>query len=155
MKEPDESVKFFFGKQPTPAIVTNLGNATPHGKASTRRTDNVKACNAAFLAALVDLQKRAKKAGANGVINIVSYYNNVEMASPTSSSVTPGWPPMPYCAASWSGSPRVIRYAAVYWASKARRNAGVVKPMATSPKSVTRQLRGYSPPLPIRHKNNV
>lgn len=80
---PDGSVKFFFGKQPTPAIVTNLGNATPHGKASTRRTDDVKACNAAFLAALVDFQKRAKKAGANGVINIVSYYKNVEIASPT------------------------------------------------------------------------
>ncbi len=37
----------------------------------------------AFLAALVELQKRAKQAGANGVINIVSYCNNVEMASPS------------------------------------------------------------------------
>ena len=83
-EKPDGSVKFFFGKQPTPAIVTNLGNVTPHGRASTRRTDDVKACNAAFLAAaLVDFQKRAKMAGADGVINIVSYYKNVEMASPT------------------------------------------------------------------------
>ena len=83
MKNPTGPFGFFFGKQPTPAIVTNLGNAIPHGKASTRRTDDVKACNAAFLAALVDLQKRAKQAGANGVINIVSYYKNIEMASPT------------------------------------------------------------------------
>ena len=81
-EKPDGSVRFFFGKQPTPAIVTNLGNVTPHGRASTRRTDDVKACNAAFLAALVDFQKRAKMAGADG-INIVSYYKNVEMASPT------------------------------------------------------------------------
>ncbi len=61
-----------------------MGNVTPHGRASTRCTDDVKACNAAFLAAaLVDFQKRAKMAGADGVINIVSYYKNVEMAGPT------------------------------------------------------------------------
>jgi hypothetical protein len=35
------------------------------------------------VAALVDFQKRATRAGANGVANIVSYYKNVEMASPT------------------------------------------------------------------------
>jgi len=79
----DGTVKFYFGKQPSPPVITNLGNATPHGKANTRRTDDVIACNAAFLAALIDFQKRAKRAGANGVINIVSYYKNVEMASPT------------------------------------------------------------------------
>ena len=82
-EKPDGSVKFFFGKQSTLQIVTNLGNVTLHGKANTRRTDDVKACNAAFLAAMVDFQKRAKKAGANGVVNIVSYYKNVEMASPS------------------------------------------------------------------------
>lgn len=81
--KPDGSVKFFFGKQNKPAIVANLGNATPHGKASTRGSDDMKACNAAFQAALVDFQKRAKKAGANAVVNIVSYYKNVEVASPT------------------------------------------------------------------------
>jgi hypothetical protein len=81
--KPDRSVKFFFGKQPTPAVVTNLGTVTFHGKVNTLRSDDVKACNAAFLAALADFQKRAQKAGANGVIDIVSYYKNVEMASPT------------------------------------------------------------------------
>lgn len=82
-EKPDGSVKFFFGKQPTPPIVTNLGKVAPHGKARTRRTDDEKACNEAFLAALVDFQKRAKNAGANAVVNIVSYYKNVEMSSPT------------------------------------------------------------------------
>ena len=81
--KPDGSVKFFFGKQATPAVVTNLGNARPHGKVNTRRADDVKACNAAFLAALVDFQKRAKKAGANAVVNIISYYKSVEMTSTT------------------------------------------------------------------------
>ena len=82
-EKPDGSVRFFFGKQSPPPIVTKLATVTPHGKASTRRTDDMKACNAAFLAALLDFQKHAKKAGANAVVNIVSYYKNVEMASPT------------------------------------------------------------------------
>jgi len=66
-EKPDGSVKFFFGKQAPPPIVTKLATVTPHGKASTRRTDDMKACNAAFLAALVDFQKHAKQAGANAV----------------------------------------------------------------------------------------
>ena len=82
-EKPDGSVRFFFGKQSPPPIVTKLATVTPHGKASTRRTDDIKACNAAFLVALLDFQKHAKKAGANAVVNIVSYYKNVEMASPT------------------------------------------------------------------------
>jgi hypothetical protein len=82
-EKPDGSVKFFFGKQSTPQIVTKLGNHSPHGKANSRGTDDEKACKAAFLAALVDFQKRAKKAGANAVVNIVSYYKNVEMSSTT------------------------------------------------------------------------
>lgn len=36
-----------------------------------------------FLAALVKFQKRAKKADANAVVNIVSYYKNTEMSSAT------------------------------------------------------------------------
>ena len=63
--------------------MTNLGKVAPHGRARTRRTDDEKARNAALLAALVDFQKRAKQAGANAVVNIVSYYKNVEMSSPT------------------------------------------------------------------------
>lgn len=82
-EKPDGSVKFFFGKQSTPAVVTNMGNVRPHGKVNTHRADDVKACNAAFLTALVDFQKRAKKAGANAVVNIISYYKNVEMTSAT------------------------------------------------------------------------
>ena len=56
---------------------------TPHGKAHTRRTDDAKACNLAFVAALIEFEKYAKKAGANAVVNVVSYYKNVEMASAT------------------------------------------------------------------------
>jgi hypothetical protein len=82
-QKPDGSVKFFFGKESTPAIASSLGSVKPHGKARTRRSDDIEACNVAFLAALMDFEQRAKKAGANAVVNIVSYYKNVEMASAT------------------------------------------------------------------------
>lgn len=81
--KPDGSVQFFFGKQAAPKAVTSIASVTPHGKARTRGSDDIKACNAAFQAALVDFQRRAKKAGANAVVNIVSYYKNVEVASAT------------------------------------------------------------------------
>jgi hypothetical protein len=82
-QKPDGSVKFFFGKESAPAIASRLGSVKPHGKARTRRSDDIEACNVAFLAALMDFEQRAKKAGANAVVNIVSYYKNVEMASAT------------------------------------------------------------------------
>jgi hypothetical protein len=82
-EKPDGSVKFFFGKQSTPQIVTKLGTHSPHGKTNTRPTDDKKACNTAFVAALVDFQKHAKKVGANAVVNIASYYKKVEMSSTT------------------------------------------------------------------------
>ena len=82
-QKPDGSVKFFFGKESTLRIASSLGSVRPHGKARTRRSDDIEACNVAFLAALMDFEQRAKKAGANAVVNIVSYYKNVEMASAT------------------------------------------------------------------------
>jgi hypothetical protein len=82
-QKPDGTIKFLFGKNSPPPIAANLGTVTPHGKARTRRTDDMQACNVAFVAALIDFEKRAKKAGANAVVNIVSYYKNVEMASAT------------------------------------------------------------------------
>jgi len=82
-QKPDGSVKFFFGKESTLRIASSLGSVRPHGKARTRRSDDIEACNVAFLAALMDFEQRAKKAGRNAVVNIVSYYKNVEMASAT------------------------------------------------------------------------
>jgi len=79
--KPDGSVKFFYGKQQTPQIMTRLGSETTHGRvAKLRNTDEI-VCGAAFLAALLALQKRAKQAGANAVVNIVSFYRQVEMSS--------------------------------------------------------------------------
>lgn len=79
--KPDGSVKFFFSKQQTPQIITRLGSETTHGRvAKLRHTDEI-VCGAAFLAALLAFQKRAKQVGANAVVNIVSFYQQVEMSS--------------------------------------------------------------------------
>ena len=82
-QKPDGAVKFFFGQESTPSIASKLGRVTPHGKAHTRRTEDVKACNLAFVAALMEFEKHAKQTGANAVVDVVSYYKNVEMASAT------------------------------------------------------------------------
>ena len=78
---PDGSVKFFYANQQTPAIIARLGSETTHGRVlKLSNTDEI-ACQAAFLAALLPLQKRAKQVGANAVVNVVSFYKQVEMSS--------------------------------------------------------------------------
>ena len=78
---PGGSVKFFFSKQPTPPIVARFGSDTTHGRTAKLRNSDEVVCQAAFLAALLALQKRAKQVGANAVVNIVSFYQKVEMSS--------------------------------------------------------------------------
>jgi hypothetical protein len=78
---PDGSVKFFFSKQPTPSIVARLGSDTTHGRTAKLRNSDEVVCQAVFLAALLALRKRAKQVAANAVVNIVSFYHNVEMSS--------------------------------------------------------------------------
>jgi hypothetical protein len=71
-KEPNRSVKFFFGTEHPPEILSVLGNAVVHRRIGTRPINDVNTCNAAFLAALVDLENQAKKLSANAVVNVVS-----------------------------------------------------------------------------------
>jgi hypothetical protein len=78
---PDGSVKFFFSQQPTPPILARLGNDTTHGRTAKLRNSDQVICEAAVLAALLGLQRRAKQVGANAVVNIVSFYQKIEMSS--------------------------------------------------------------------------
>lgn len=79
----DGSVKFYFGKQPTPAVLKVLGAEKTSQKTNAFNKSDAAACNWVFLSAMLRLQKAAKDAGANAVINIVSNYKNVEMSSET------------------------------------------------------------------------
>lgn len=79
----DGSVKFFFGDQAAPQVVTKLGSDVANRKTNAVGKSDEKACNWAFLSALVALEKRAQQLGANAVINVVSYYNRKVMSSTT------------------------------------------------------------------------
>jgi uncharacterized protein YbjQ (UPF0145 family) len=79
----DGSVKFYFGDQPPPQVLTNLGSDVSNRKTNAFGKSDEKACNWAFLSAMVALEKRAQQMSANAVINIVSYYNKKVMSSAT------------------------------------------------------------------------
>jgi uncharacterized protein YbjQ (UPF0145 family) len=78
-----DSVKFYFGDQPTPAIVERLGSDKTSQKTNSFGKSHETACNWAFLSAMLRLQQRAQELGANAVVNIVSNYKNVEVSSAT------------------------------------------------------------------------
>lgn len=78
-----EDVKFYFAGQPTPKVIEKRGSDKTSQKTNSFNKSAEKACNWAFLSAMLQLEKRAKEMGANAVINIVSNYKNVENASAT------------------------------------------------------------------------
>jgi uncharacterized protein YbjQ (UPF0145 family) len=77
------SVKFFFGQQEYTKVVAKLGSDVSNRKTNAFGKSDEKACNWAFLSAMIALERRAKQLGANAVVNIVSYYRKVEMSSTT------------------------------------------------------------------------
>lgn len=76
-----DSVKFYFGSQPTPKVLERLGSDKTSQKTNSFGKSAEKACNWAFLSAMLRLQQRARELGADAVINIVSNYKNEEMSS--------------------------------------------------------------------------
>ena len=78
-----DSVKFYFGNQPTPKVLERLGSDKTSQKTNSFGKSPETACNWAFLSAMLHLQQRARELGADAVINIVSSYKNVEMSSDT------------------------------------------------------------------------
>ncbi|HEY2987664.1 MAG TPA: excinuclease ATPase subunit [Candidatus Binatia bacterium] len=79
----DGSVKFFFGTQPHPKIITKLGSDVSNLKTNAFNKSDERACNWVFLSTMLALEKRAKQLGANAVVNIISYYKKVPMSSTT------------------------------------------------------------------------
>jgi len=79
----DPSMKFYFGDQATPKVISKLGSDRTSQKTNAFAKSSDKVCNHAFLSALLSLQKRAQELGASAVINIKSNYDNVEFSSQT------------------------------------------------------------------------
>ena len=76
-------VKFYFGKQSHPAIRSNLGEYVSNKKANSFGKNNETACQRSFLSAMISLEDRAKKLGADAVVGIESYYKKVPFSSTT------------------------------------------------------------------------
>jgi uncharacterized protein YbjQ (UPF0145 family) len=77
------SVKFYFGTQPVPRATQTFGNFVANPKTNAFAKSASKACEWAFLSALISLQTHAEEVGANAVINITSYYRKHEVSSQT------------------------------------------------------------------------
>jgi len=79
----DGSVKFFFGNQSHPKIITKLGTDSTNKKTNGFNKSAEHACNIAFLSAMIQMEKRAQALGANAIVNIVSYYKKNAVSSNT------------------------------------------------------------------------
>jgi uncharacterized protein YbjQ (UPF0145 family) len=77
----DPGVKLFFGRQRHPRIAKDLGEWSTSKKTNAFAKTDQQACEWAFLSAVIALQERARKEGANAFVNIASNYKNFERSS--------------------------------------------------------------------------
>jgi hypothetical protein len=75
-------VTFSFGASPAPAGEAR-GEVVVNPKTNAANKSDDAACRWVMLTALIDLQDRARKAGANAVVNVESYYKKVVFSSAT------------------------------------------------------------------------
>jgi hypothetical protein len=79
----DPSVKLHFKGQPALKIVERRGQGTANKKTNGVGKEDRFGCRWAALSALIELQESAKRAGANAVVDIESYYKKDAYASAT------------------------------------------------------------------------
>ena len=70
----DGSVRFYFGDQSHPKVVTRHGEYMSNKKTNAFNKTDKWACEWAFLSAMLSFQERAQREGGNAVVNIRSYY---------------------------------------------------------------------------------
>jgi hypothetical protein len=78
-----DSIRLYFGEQEYPKIERHLGTYTSNKKTNSVGKSDEKACQWAFLSAMVSLQDRATAEGGNAVVNIHSNYYQNEFSSTT------------------------------------------------------------------------
>lgn len=78
----DGSVRFYLAGQDAPKISSPMGEViSNHKTESIAKEDDTAACRWVILTALIDLQRVAKRHGADAVVDIVSYYKKNETKS--------------------------------------------------------------------------
>lgn len=78
----DPKIPFFFGAAAAPAG-EKRGEVVVNPKTNAVGKSDEQACRWVMLSALIDLQGRARKVGANAVVGIVSYFRKVTFSSET------------------------------------------------------------------------
>lgn len=74
-------IKLYFGNQKHSAVVKDFGEWKTNKKTNAFGKSDKEACEWVFLSAVLELQERAAKEGANAVIDIKSNYKNNERSS--------------------------------------------------------------------------
>jgi uncharacterized protein YbjQ (UPF0145 family) len=77
----DRRIRFFFGTQRHPKVMKDFGEWQTNKKTNAFAKSDQQACEWVFLSAMIALQERARKEGANAVINIFSNYKGIETNS--------------------------------------------------------------------------
>ena len=78
-----QGIDFYFGNQKHPKILKDFGEVSTNKKTNAFNKSDMQACEWVFLSAMLELQERARRLGANAVINIKSNYKNNEVVSDT------------------------------------------------------------------------
>lgn len=76
-------IKFFWGKQNPGKIERTIGEYSTSKKTNGFNKSDLEACEWALLSGLIAMADRARQAGGNAVINIVSNYKHNEFSSET------------------------------------------------------------------------
>ena len=79
----DPGIRLYFGKQGHPVVTRDHGEWKSNKKSNAFARPDQQACEWAFLSAVISLQERARKEGANAVVGILSNYKNVPRGSET------------------------------------------------------------------------
>lgn len=74
----DPSIKLYFGNQPHPQIERSIGEWHVVRRAGGFARTDKNACHRTFIAALVEMQNKARLNGANAIIGIKSHYKGKE-----------------------------------------------------------------------------
>lgn len=79
----DQGIRFYFGDEAHPAIERKLGTYVSNKKTNALNKSDDRACEWAFLSAMLSLQQRAIREGGDAVVNIQSYYKKNVINSAT------------------------------------------------------------------------
>jgi hypothetical protein len=79
----DPAMHFYLAGQATPAVTNRSAEIVTNRKTNGFGKADLKACRWAALAALIVFQDRAREAGSNAIVDIVSYYKQKVFSSPT------------------------------------------------------------------------